>query len=103
MLPRGPPMFVLTDRSLPRRTFLRGLGATLAIPFLESMVPARATPSATRKLFPTRFVGAFVPHGAAPGYWVPESSAPGFRFPYIYEPLEPFRKYTVLTSGLWSQ
>jgi hypothetical protein len=54
-------------------------------------------------MFPTRFVGAFVPHGAAPGYWIPESSAPGFKFPYVYEPLEPFRKYTTLTSGLWSK
>jgi len=96
-------MIFLTNRTLPRRTFLRGLGATLALPFLESMLPARGAQSAMKKLFPTRFVGAFVPHGAAPGYWIPTSSVPGFRFPYIYEPLEPFRKYTTLTSGLWSK
>jgi len=93
-------MVYLTNRSLPRRTFLRGLGTTLALPFLESMLPARG---AGEKMTPTRFVGAFVPHGAAPGYWIPEESAPGFKFPFIYEPLEPFRKNVVLTSGLWSQ
>jgi hypothetical protein len=96
-------MVYLTNRSLPRRTFLRGLGTTLALPFLESMLPARGARAAGEKMTPTRFVGAFVPHGAAPGYWIPEESAPGFKFPFIYEPLEPFRKNVVLTSGLWSQ
>jgi len=96
-------MYFLTNRKLPRRTFLRGFGATIALPFLESMLPARGASAAAAKAFPTRFVGAFVPHGAAPGYWVPDSTRPGFKFPYIYEPLEPFRKQTLITSGLWSQ
>ena len=96
-------MYFLTNRKLPRRTFLRGFGATIALPFLESMLPARGAAAAAAKAFPTRFVGAFVPHGAAPGYWVPDSTRPGFKFPYIYEPLEPFRKQTLITSGLWSQ
>jgi hypothetical protein len=94
-------MFI-TNRKLPRRTFLRGLGTTLALPFLDSMLPARGAHAAAKKIVPKRFVGAFVPHGAAPGYWIPESSAPGFKFPFIYESLEPFRKQTVLTSGMWS-
>jgi Protein of unknown function (DUF1552) len=93
----------LTNRTLARRTFLRGLGTTLALPFLESMLPARGAHAAAKKILPTRFVGTFVPHGAAPGYWIPESSAPGFKYPFIYEPLEPFRKHVVLTSGLWSK
>jgi hypothetical protein len=96
-------MAFLTNRTLARRTFLRGLGTTLALPFLESMLPARGAHAAAKKMTPTRFVGTFVPHGAAPGYWIPEKSAPGFAFPFIYEPLEPFRKNVVLTSGLWSQ
>jgi hypothetical protein len=93
----------LTNRRLARRTFLRGLGTSLALPFLESMLPARGAHAAARKLVPTRFIGAFVPHGAAPGYWIPEKSTPGFAFPFIYEPLQPFRKQVVLTSGLWSK
>jgi hypothetical protein len=96
-------MVFLTNRRLPRRTFLRGMGATIALPFLESMLPARGAESVAKKVLPTRFVGAFVPHGAAPGYWIPEKSTPGFKFPFIYEPLEPFRKNVVLTSGMWSQ
>lgn len=96
-------MVFVTNRTLARRTFLRGLGTTLALPFLESMLPARRAHAAAKKMFPTRFVGAFVPHGAAPGYWIPESTAPGFKYPFIYEPLEPFRKHVVLTSGLWSK
>ena len=93
-------MVFLTNRTLPRRTFLRGLGTTLALPFLESMIPARG---ADKQPYPTRFVGAFIPHGVAPGYWIPQSSAPGFKFPFVYEPLEPFRKQVVITSGMWSQ
>jgi hypothetical protein len=96
-------MVFLTNRRLARRTFLRGLGTTLALPFLESMLPARGAVAAAAKMAPRRFVGAFVPHGAAPGYWVPEKSAPGFQFPFVYEPLQPFRKHVVLTSGLWAQ
>jgi hypothetical protein len=96
-------MHFITNRRLARRTFLRGLGTTLALPFLESMLPARGAHAVETKLAPKRFIGAFVPHGAAPGYWIPEKSTPGFKFPFIYEPLEPFRKHVVLTSGLWSQ
>jgi hypothetical protein len=96
-------MAFITNRKLARRTFLRGLGTTLALPFLESMLPARGGRAYAQSITPTRFVGAFVPHGAAPGYWIPESASAGFKFPFIYEPLQPFRKSVVLTSGLWSK
>jgi hypothetical protein len=56
-----------------------------------------------QQLSPTRFAGVFVPHGAAPGYWVPERTGRNFEYPFIWKPLEPFRKHVVLTSGLWSQ
>jgi len=96
-------VFFLTNRRLPRRTFLRGLGTTLAVPFLDSMLPARAARALEKQIVPTRFLGAFVPHGVAPGYWIPEQSTPGFAFPYVYESLQPFRKHVVLTSGMWSK
>src|SRR5215470_12669366 len=95
-------MYFLTNKKLPRRTFLRGLGATIALPFLESMLPARGASAAEAKVLPTRFVGAFVPHGAAPGYWVPDSTQANFKYPFIYEPLAPFRKQTIITSGMWA-
>jgi hypothetical protein len=51
-----------------------------------------------------RFVGCFVPHGAAPGYWVPSTEGPlAAELPFNYKPLEPFRKQTVIFSGLHSR
>jgi hypothetical protein len=93
----------ITNKSLPRRTFLRGVGATLGLPLLESMLPAMSSTARAQELIPTRFTGIFVPHGTAPGYWIPESNTRNFKFPFIFEPLEPHRQHVVLTSGLWSQ
>ncbi len=94
---------VITNRHLPRRTFLRGLGAAVGLPLLDSMLPAIGTVAHAATVAPTRFAGIFIPHGAAPGYWEPQSSEPGFRFPFIWEPLEPFRRNVVLTTGVWSK
>jgi hypothetical protein len=95
-------MFI-SKKHLARRTFLRGVGATVALPLLESMVPAFSSVARAQGATPTRFSGIFVPHGAAPGYWVPKDDGPNFNFPYIMEPLEHLRDRVVLTSGLWSQ
>jgi hypothetical protein len=92
-------MFI-TKKHIPRRTFLRGAGVTLALPFLESMVPA-LTPLRLSAAAPTRrFVGIWHPHGAAPGYWSPLQEGKDFEFSFITKPLEPFRDRTVLISGL---
>jgi hypothetical protein len=96
-------VYFLTNKKLPRRTFLRGLGTTLALPLLESMLPARGAVAAEKQIIPTRFLGAFVPHGVAPGHWMPQQTGPGFAYPYVYEPLQPFRKHVTLTSGMWSK
>ena len=94
----------LTKTHLPRRTFLRGAGAAIALPLLEAMVPARALArQGAAALAKTRFTGIFVPHGMAPGHWVPATQGSGFEFPMIMSPLEPFRESTVILSGLWSQ
>jgi hypothetical protein len=91
---------------------LRGAGVALALPLLDSMVPAQTRLSRTAAAPKTRFTGIFVPHGAAPGWWVPEAGGPGeskaeagkpFRYPMIFEPLEPYREATVLLTGLWSK
>src|SRR5216117_3968713 len=94
-------MFI-TKKSIPRRTFLRGAGVTLALRFLESMLPAQtplrqtaASPGSVR-----RFVGIWHPHGAAPGYWSPLKEGSNFEFSFITKPLEPFRDRVVLISGL---
>ena len=96
-------MFI-TKKHIPRRTLLRGAGAALALPFLEAMVPARTALAQTAANPKPRFVGLFVPHGAAPGYWVPDKvGALGTELPYMYKSLEPFRDNTVILSGLHSR
>ena len=88
----------LTKKHIPRRTFLRGAGVTLALPLLESMVPA-LTPSRLTAAAPVRrFVGIWHPHGAAPGYWSPLQEGKDFEFSFITKPLEPFRNRVVLIS-----
>src|SRR5882672_4140756 len=93
---------VITKKHLPRRTFLRGVGVTMALPLLESMLPAQtplrqtaANPNTKR-----RFVGIWHPHGAAPGYWSPLQEGKDFEFSFITKPLEPFRDSVVLITGL---
>jgi len=95
-------MFIC-KKHLARRTFLRGAGATLALPLLDAMVPALSSVAHAQGTRPTRFLGIFVPHGAAPGYWEAEGSGPGMEYPYVWQPLESFRRRVVLTTGLWSQ
>jgi len=92
-------MFV-AKKHIPRRTFLRGAGVTLALPLLDSMLPA-FTPSRLTAAAPVkRFVGIWHPHGAAPGYWSPLKAGKDFEFSFITKPLEAFRNRVVLISGL---
>src|ERR1700755_2340346 len=96
-------MFI-TKKHLSRRTVLRRAGATLALPLLEAMVPAATALAQTAASPKPRFVGCFVPHGMAPGYWVPEKEGPlPAEVPFNFKPLEPFREQTVILSGLHSR
>src|SRR6187399_862311 len=90
----------LTKKNLPRRTFLRGAGVTLALPLLDSMVPALTRARLTAAAPVRRFVGIWHPHGASPGYWSPLQAGSNFDFSFITKPLEPFRNRVVLISGL---
>ena len=95
-------MFI-TKKHIPRRTFLRGAGVTLALPLLDSMIPAQTPLSKTAAVPKTRFTGIFVPHGMAPGYWIPEGALDAKKLPSIMEPLAPFVDQSVIISGLWSK
>jgi hypothetical protein len=95
-------MFI-TKKHIPRRTVLRGAGATLALPLLEAMVPAATALAQTAAEPKPRFVGLFVPHGMAPGYWVPDKEGTGFEFPFCFKPLEPYREQVTILSGLHSR
>jgi hypothetical protein len=94
----------LTKKHLSRRTVLRGAGATLALPLLDAMIPASTALAQTAATPKPRFVGCFVPHGMAPGYWVPATEgALDTTLPFNWKPLEPFRASTVIMSGLHSR
>jgi hypothetical protein len=95
-------MFI-TKKHIPRRTILKGAGAALALPLLEAMVPAATAMAQTAAKPKPRFVGCFVPHGMAPGYWVPEKEGADFDFKFCFRPLEPYREYVTLMSGLHSR
>src|SRR6059036_1083977 len=96
-------MFI-TKKQLPRRTFLQGAGVTLALPLLESMVPAATALAQTPASPRPRFVGVFYPHGMAPGYWEPEREGPlPEKLPFITETLEEVKDQTVIMTGLWSK
>jgi hypothetical protein len=87
-------------KSLSRRTILRGMGAAVALPFLESMVPA-LTPIAQSAANPLmRFGVIFVPLGERPGHWTPTKVGADFEFPTILKPLEPFRNHVTIVSEL---
>ena len=93
----------LTKKHISRRTVLKGAGATLALPLLEAMVPAATALAQTAANPRSRFVGLFVPHGMAPGYWVPDKMGTGFEFPYCFKPLEAYRDHVTILSGLHSR
>jgi hypothetical protein len=94
----------LARKHISRRTMLRGTGVTLALPLIDAMVPAATALAQTAAAAKPRFVGCFVPHGMAPGYWVPaKEGALEAELPFNWKALEPFRSQTVILSGLHSR
>ena len=86
--------------SLPRRTFLRGLGATVALPLLDAMVPA-LTAEARTAARPVRRLGfIYIPNGAVMQQWTPAETGPGYALSPILQPLAPFRDQLTVVSGL---
>src|ERR1700687_917212 len=92
-------MTFLTKKSLPRRTLLRGLGTTMALPFLEAMVPTFLR-AASKPVH--RFQAFYVPNGMAMEYWTPKGEGTAFEFSPILEPLAPFREQMLVLSGIKS-
>jgi Protein of unknown function (DUF1552) len=88
-------MFI-TKKALPRRTFLRGAGATLALPLLDAMLPAlRAAGKTTPRL---GFI--YVSNGVIQDQWVPAATGASFDLPPILQPLAPLRDHINILSGL---
>ena len=91
----------LSKKHIPRRTVLKGVGATVALPLLDAMVPAATawadTPAGkTVKRF--AFVG--FPHGAIMDHWSPKETGTNYTMSPILQPLESFRKHMTIVSGL---
>ena len=90
----------ITKLALPRRTFLRGIGASLALPLLDAMVPA-ATALAQTAANPVRRLGfVYIPNGVIQDQWVPTTTGAGFDFSPTLSPLAPFRDRLLVASGL---
>ncbi len=95
-------MRIVTGMHLPRRTVLRGLGVTIALPLLDSMVPALAARPAA--LAPVKRMGAFyVPMGAHMAAWTPKEDGAAYEMTAPLSPLEPFRQTLVVLTGLNSE
>ena len=90
----------ITKMSLPRRTVLRGLGAAVALPLLDAMVPAASALARTAAAPTRRFGVVYVPNGIAMEYWTPAEEGRGFGLTPILHPLEPFRDQLTVVSGL---
>ena len=85
-------------RSLPRRTVLKGVGATLALPFLEAMLPASTLRAAAKPV--RRFQAFYTPNGMAMEYWTPKTEGANFEMTPVLEPLAPYRDQMLVFSGL---
>jgi hypothetical protein len=90
----------LTKTHLSRRTFLNGMGVTIALPLLESMIPAATPLAQTSAAGRTRLGCIYIPHGATMDKWTPATDGTGFELSEILAPLEPFRDQVNVISDL---
>ncbi len=99
-------MNLLLSRSLSRRAVLKGLGATIALPFLEAMVPRPlygAISASAAKTFPTRMAAIYFPNGLTLAEWKPQYTGEDYEFTRILKPLEAYRNDLTVISGLADQ
>src|SRR6266852_335732 len=87
---------IITKLALPRRTILRGIGATLAMPLLDAMVPALSAAPVTKP----RLGFFYVPYGMSMPYWNPKTESKNFELSPIWAPLAPYKEYVTAVSGL---
>ena len=93
-------MAFITKAHLSRRTFLRGAGVTLALPLLESMIPAATLLGQTAAKPRTRLGAIYFPHGAIMPQWTPAAEGAGFELTPILQPLKPFYNQINIISDL---
>ena len=93
-------MSYLSSKALSRRTVLRGLGASLALPFLDAMVPALSVRAIAAGKPAHRFQTFYVPNGMAMQFWTPKGEGKDFALSPILEPLKAYREQMLVLSGL---
>ncbi len=91
---------MLFNKTIPRRTFLRGASAVIALPLLDAMTPASAKPNDPADLYPQRFSTAYVPNGIIMNKWTPATEGAAFEMTPTLGPLTPFRNKLMVMSGL---
>ena len=91
---------IITKKAIPRRSVLRGIGATLALPLLDGMVPALSAIRTTAARGMRRFGVVYVPNGMAMEHWTPTGEGTTFEFSPILQPMAPFRDRTLVLTGL---
>jgi hypothetical protein len=91
---------ILSRKHLSRRTFLRGAGALVGLPFLDAMVPAMGFAQTAKPKPPVRLGFVYVPNGMVMPSWTPAKQGTDFAFTPILKPLEPYRDQTLVLSHL---
>jgi len=89
-----------TKKYLSRRTVLRGMGATIALPLLDAMIPANTALANTAAQPLPRMGFIYFPHGAVMNRWSPTATGREFEIPQILKPLAPYRSHLTIVSGL---
>src|SRR5215469_12138099 len=90
----------ITRKHLPRRTFLRGIGTTIALPLLDAMIPAFAPAAATKPV--RRFGVVYHPNGVIYDQWLPKGAGTEFELSPTLKGLEPFKDKLIVITGLFS-
>src|SRR5215470_15851227 len=93
-------MNFISKKHLSRRTLLRGVGVSVGLPLLDSMVPAQTPLGKTAATSKSRLSCIYVPHGATMDKWTPAKEGSGFEFTEILAPLAKLRDRVNIVSNL---
>src|ERR1700752_5493735 len=91
---------IVTKKAISRRTILRGLGATVALPLLDAMIPALTASQNTPAKAVRRLAVVYHPNGVGYESWLPKGAGAEFEFSRVLAPLAPFRNRTIVITGL---
>src|SRR5882757_1480319 len=92
----------MTGRKFPisRRMVLRGAGVSLALPWLEAMMPAA---SSAKSALPVRMAFLYMPNGVNTTAWAPEGTGRDFKLSRTLQPLSDFKDKIIVAQNLWNQ